>query len=768
MAIYHLHARAGSRGGGGRTGAGRVIKGKAAGQSARAKAAYNLRVQEYAANRHELAYVASGNMPAWADDALGYWEATDTHERAKATLFREVEFALPHELPAAERHRLAHEFMSSICDAQGLPYLLTVHEKEGNPHAHGLISERMHDGYDRTPETWFRRAANQGKEPGTGGARKARLGQDGSWLQSTRATWAAMCNNALELHGHAVRIDHRTLEAQGITDRLPQIHLGPHLAEMEARGIRTDRAEMAMEIEETNKRMATQAKALEDTHGQHLGQDTSGPERGASGPGAGAPDRGPGHDSGRLSPGHGPGLGAGPDLGAGGGQGPDRGRSRMAEGPGEGRGVMDGSGPEGPGRRQSDAGSLGQGQGHVAGLDAPDGPHGVPGGPDRGGSRDRILDLAATSAGAVAADQPRRGAGRGNVEGGRMAGAWNKNKTAVERQLQGMGCERFEIGILDPKKGMLVKEWDRATLMDSLPWLKRENAKGADIYVRPAREERAALVLIDDVNLATLDRMRGDGLCPAVVVQTSPGNYQGWVRLAEKGQQMDEAARTWTAKHIAREYGADPNSADYHHFGRLAGFTNRKPQHVNRQGQSPFVTLDAYNGKPAKRAAEVVEEAARSHAVDRDREVRAQIREHPAPERGGDLGAWYREIWFQMELKWEKDFDRSRADWYLACVMVERKHDLATIAKVMREHSPELDRKTGHVDDYLVRTIGKAKAWSEAAAKGEKWEVVKDQLLERSAQYREQIMELPENHLAKAAEAAPARGPSRGYGMGGR
>lgn len=253
MAIYHLHARAGSRGGGGRTGAGRVIKGKAAGQSARAKAAYNLRVQEYAANRHELAYVASGNLPSWAaDDALVYWEATDTHERQKATLFREVEFALPHELPAAERHRLAHEFMASICDAQGLPYLLTVHEKPGNSHAHGLISERMHDGYDRTPETWFRRAANQGKEPGTGGARKARLGQDGSWLQSTRATWAAMCNGALELHGVAARIDHRSFADQGITDRLPQIHLGPHIAAMEARGIRTDRAEIAFEIARAN------------------------------------------------------------------------------------------------------------------------------------------------------------------------------------------------------------------------------------------------------------------------------------------------------------------------------------------------------------------------------------------------------------------------------------------------------------------------------------------------------------------------------------
>jgi len=350
-----------------------------------------------------------------------------------------------------------------------------------------------------------------------------------------------------------------------------------------------------------------------------------------------------------------------------------------------------------------------------------------------------------------------------------MAGAkWDKAKTAVDRQTQGMGCERFEIGILDPKKGMLVKEWDKATLMDSLPWLKRENAKGADIYVRPAREERAALVLIDDVNLATLDRMRGDGLCPAVVVQTSPGNYQGWVRLAENGQQMDEAARTWTAKHLAREYGADPNSADYHHFGRLAGFTNRKPQHVNRQGQSPFVTLDAYNGKPAKKAAEAVAEAARSHAIDRDRDVRTQIRENPAPVPGGDLGTWYRDRWFALELKYDKDFDRSKADWYLATEMVLRKHDLATIARTMREFSPELDRKTGHVDDYLVRTVGKAKAWVDAYERGEKWEAVKDQLLERAQQYREQIMELPENALAKAVEQGPTRGPSRGYGMGGR
>src|SRR5690606_34191246 len=70
-------------------------------------------------------------------------------------------------------------------------------------------------------------------------------------LETWRESWQEHANKALELAGHEVRIDHRTLEAQGI-ERVPQIHLGAKVIEMEKRGIRTERGERAFSIEQTN------------------------------------------------------------------------------------------------------------------------------------------------------------------------------------------------------------------------------------------------------------------------------------------------------------------------------------------------------------------------------------------------------------------------------------------------------------------------------------------------------------------------------------
>ncbi|MBJ3457182.1 MobA/MobL family protein, partial [Salmonella enterica subsp. enterica serovar Agona] len=69
--------------------------------------------------------------------------------------------------------------------------------------------------------------------------------------EQTREAWADHANRALERAGHDARIDHRTLEAQGI-ERLPGVHLGPNVVEMEGRGIRTDRADVALNIDTAN------------------------------------------------------------------------------------------------------------------------------------------------------------------------------------------------------------------------------------------------------------------------------------------------------------------------------------------------------------------------------------------------------------------------------------------------------------------------------------------------------------------------------------
>ena len=100
MAIYHLNVKTGTRIGG---------------QSARAKSDYIGREGKYEKDGEELEYKESGNMPEWAeDDPRKYWAAADAGERANGRLYREVEFALPRELNAAERVEVASSFAKNI------------------------------------------------------------------------------------------------------------------------------------------------------------------------------------------------------------------------------------------------------------------------------------------------------------------------------------------------------------------------------------------------------------------------------------------------------------------------------------------------------------------------------------------------------------------------------------------------------------------------------------------------------------------------------
>jgi len=79
--------------------------------------------------------------------------------------------------------------------------------------------------------------------------------------------------------------------------------------------------------------------------------------------------------------------------------------------------------------------------------------------------------------------------------------------------------------------------------------------------------------------------MMDHGFQPAVVIETSPGNFQVWLN---HGQTIsDRTFSTQAAKELARRFGGDPSSADWRHFGRLAGFTNQKAERLLQNGQAP-------------------------------------------------------------------------------------------------------------------------------------------------------------------------------------
>ncbi|MGN8004033.1 MobA/MobL family protein [Acidovorax sp. 22279] len=234
MAIFHLRARTVTR---------------ASGASAAAAAAYILRLGRFAkADSDPCVFSRSGNMPTWAagpGKRLEYWRAADLQERSNGRLTKTVELALPLELNHAQRVALVLDFCERVArtnSGEPLPYLAAIHAgKLSNPHAHVMVSERVADGHDRTPELWFSRASPKGKNPAQGGARKTEDLKPKAWLLAKRELLARLTNDALAAAGFAAHVDHRSLREQGI-DRPPGVHLGPVGAARLRRGKHSRRA----------------------------------------------------------------------------------------------------------------------------------------------------------------------------------------------------------------------------------------------------------------------------------------------------------------------------------------------------------------------------------------------------------------------------------------------------------------------------------------------------------------------------------------------
>jgi hypothetical protein len=171
-------------------------------------------------------------------------------------------------------------------------------------------------------------------------------------------------------------------------------------------------------------------------------------------------------------------------------------------------------------------------------------------------------------------------------------------------QLDAMGAAAFDVGVKRRDGAMLLREgWGARQVLKSLLWLRRENLNRGHIYIRPAGPH--GLSLIDDLKAEALARMRADGFAPAAVIETSPGNFQAWLR---HGEVLAEALSTRAAKRLAHRYGGDLGSADWRHFGRLAGFTNPKPSRQLASGLQPFARLVEAPGQVYREAARFIAE----------------------------------------------------------------------------------------------------------------------------------------------------------------
>ena len=239
MAIYHLHVK---------------VIGRKAGSSAVAAAAYRSgsrlrderlgREQDFSAKRgvvHSEVILPENAPQAWSDRER-LWNAVEASEvRKDAQLAREVEFALPREMSEAHGIELARDFVRGEFVGLGMIADLNVHwdrAEDGmpKPHAHVMLTMRAVDenGFGQKVRDWNRTEL----------------------VERWRERWAELANERLAELDIDARIDHRSLEAQGIALE-PQSQIGAPAKRIEVRGFageggEADRAEMHREIARNN------------------------------------------------------------------------------------------------------------------------------------------------------------------------------------------------------------------------------------------------------------------------------------------------------------------------------------------------------------------------------------------------------------------------------------------------------------------------------------------------------------------------------------
>jgi MobA/MobL family len=236
-AIYRFRFQHGSRG---------------KGSSAASHAKYILRYPPYRYNSEQLKHEESGNLPSWAKNGLDFWEKADKLETPlSARLYSEFVVSVPRCFHTEQQAELIKSFIKSEI-AQKHTFTFALHHSpssdgKGNHHAHIMFSPRLLDGIERDAISFFRRG-NHG-EPEKGGALKDRSWIAPSRLIDLRVSWEHHANRALNIAGFDLRIDHRSLKAQGI-DRQPEPKLTPFESMLWKQGIATEKVQQIKAIRE--------------------------------------------------------------------------------------------------------------------------------------------------------------------------------------------------------------------------------------------------------------------------------------------------------------------------------------------------------------------------------------------------------------------------------------------------------------------------------------------------------------------------------------
>ena len=274
MALYHFHVT-------------RVLRSK--GQSSVEAAAYRAgekltdhyygRTADYTHKGGVICseILAPDFVPEQFLDRETLWNAVEEIEKhPKAQLAYSFDIALQNEFTMEENIEIARRFVKENFVSKGMIADMAVHDpdKSGgiqNPHFHVMcpIRPMNEDGiWGEKQRREYISDENGNPVLDAKGKQKYNAVPTTVWnqpevLEAWRKAWADLVNEEFRKRGIDANIDHRSYADQGL-QLIPQVHEGPHVRKMEAKGIITEKGELNRWIREINKGIVALSKGLKE------------------------------------------------------------------------------------------------------------------------------------------------------------------------------------------------------------------------------------------------------------------------------------------------------------------------------------------------------------------------------------------------------------------------------------------------------------------------------------------------------------------------
>lgn len=263
--------------------------------------------------------------------------------------------------------------------------------------------------------------------------------------------------------------------------------------------------------------------------------------------------------------------------------------------------------------------------------------------------------------------------------------------------------------ILDKKNGE-TRGFSLREALARMDEMLRIQSRGENIYYTPLSHDRHH-ILIDDMSAQSVNRLRADGFQPAVVLLSSPGNFQCILTIPKLGTEFDRQVGNRITELLNRRYG-DKNLSGCIHPHRAPGFENRKPKHRREDGGYPEVKLIAATRVECPKALALSQQL-NSNLEEEDRKAReraAHVRtlDPFAGSTGSPIAAYhahFNDIHRHMVVE-----DASRVDAMIAIRMRATGHSQVDIAAAIEQCAPALrnEEKRRNWHDYAERTANYA------------------------------------------------------------